>query len=583
MTTILSNNRTLLEGDVNSGRGQFGLGAVIPLTADANLWDFDRYVKYGFEPDALRTITLPTIGLLDTEAQPGHHVLIYNYSTVNSLNVNTSGGLLQLVGPESSVVVIAGEVDPDWRIFSYYNANGNTNLQQAYENNLGVPLQLKRDLIPDRGPLAIYSNEAVFASNQVEELFTIDASPGSVYSGKFLAVRNVTNGFPNGTVFGPSISGFNSFGGPGHSITIGVNSLCSSTSRNSIAIGEGTSVSQSRGSVAVGFNCATVGSSFDGNVSIGYNINSNNDGFCFGSNIGSCNSAIIIGHNINPSPFLGNKLFGNGITCTSAGNTILSNNTNVVGANVIIASNTTTAASRNVLLTTSGSTSTGNTNFSVCYGISSDRGDRCFAFNTAGPGAGINGVGSINLLDTDPILSNPETMNISATNGLRLYSDETTNEVFIPAGNTRSPNFITGYRQAQNVIFNGGAGTVVFNLINNIPTGSINLKIRAVGISSRTASNANINSVSIENTYLITRTNPETALGSLPVGITEDIILLSSNSGQSAGGVGVASLSVSVIPNDSYFTLDANILPPDGFNPLVFNITYEYLSVDNKL
>lgn len=84
-TTTASTKELQLDGDINTGRGQFGQ---VVYTAPAGdivqmpMTDFDRfYNKYVLAPTLNINFTLATIGLTNTEVQPGYEMYILNNST----------------------------------------------------------------------------------------------------------------------------------------------------------------------------------------------------------------------------------------------------------------------------------------------------------------------------------------------------------------------------------------------------------------------------------------------------------------------------------------------------------------------
>lgn len=84
-TTTASTKELQLDGDINTGRGQFGQ---VVYTAPAGdivqmpMTNFDRfYNKYVLSPSLNINFTLATIGLTNTQVQPGYEMYILNNST----------------------------------------------------------------------------------------------------------------------------------------------------------------------------------------------------------------------------------------------------------------------------------------------------------------------------------------------------------------------------------------------------------------------------------------------------------------------------------------------------------------------
>lgn len=151
--TTLSNNRTIIDGDIDVGRGQLGFGWRGTASSVA-LWSLQRGANhYLIDPTANNTtITLPLVGTSSTQAQPGHWLTIANISGSGfNLVVNNSGGTtIATLTPNNSLKIIADSsaatswvVQYDTTIYttaatlqSAYNASGATT-QIVLSNTFG--------------------------------------------------------------------------------------------------------------------------------------------------------------------------------------------------------------------------------------------------------------------------------------------------------------------------------------------------------------------------------------------------------------------------------------------------------------
>lgn len=139
--TAISNT---LQGDFNSGRGQFGrtFNQDTPIAGGA-LWTVfpSRPNKYLINGGlANQTFTLPLIGTGSNEAQPGHNIWIKNIGTTNNLIIqNSAAAAVITLPPDGSVNLVAtnAPVANTWIRFADSTAivSGGT-LQTAYDASI---------------------------------------------------------------------------------------------------------------------------------------------------------------------------------------------------------------------------------------------------------------------------------------------------------------------------------------------------------------------------------------------------------------------------------------------------------------
>lgn len=137
--TAISNT---LQGDFNSGRGQFGRTYNQDVAvAGGALWTVfpsrpNRYLINGGVAD--QTFTLPLIGTGSTNAQPGHNLWIKNIGTTNSLIIqNSTAAAVITLPPAGSVNLVATDspVVNTWLRFAD-STSGTDTLQTAYNNSI---------------------------------------------------------------------------------------------------------------------------------------------------------------------------------------------------------------------------------------------------------------------------------------------------------------------------------------------------------------------------------------------------------------------------------------------------------------
>lgn len=101
-STIESNISHKLQGDLNSGRGQFGqtveLTTGTDITHTPGVTFADYYHNYCINATANINFNLATIGVLASEVQQGHSIKIYNKGT-NTISVRDGGALVISITP----------------------------------------------------------------------------------------------------------------------------------------------------------------------------------------------------------------------------------------------------------------------------------------------------------------------------------------------------------------------------------------------------------------------------------------------------------------------------------------------------
>lgn len=135
--TSLSNNRITVDGDIDSGRGQLGLGWS-GSTISTSLWSLYRGANhYIVDPTSASTIiTLPAVGTASSQAQSGHWLTIANVSsTTNNIVINNnSATTITTITPGNSAKIIANSSTVNNWVIQYNTSNyTSTTLQQAYD------------------------------------------------------------------------------------------------------------------------------------------------------------------------------------------------------------------------------------------------------------------------------------------------------------------------------------------------------------------------------------------------------------------------------------------------------------------
>lgn len=247
--TTLSYNRTTIDGDLDVGRGQLGIGWS-GSTASASLWSLRRGANhYVIDPLSLSTtVTLPAVGTGSTQAQPGHWLTIANISGSNSIVVNNSSSVtISTVTPGNSVMIIAdSNVASNW--IQQYNTSGygSSTLQSAYDASGTSNPQIL--LSNANGSVKIDD-----ASTPLGPLFELRNNAGS-YS--YLTVGNTPSGAqnPSVTMIGSTTSAANTVAMIGSTVSgSGSVGMASSNvgSANTLAFGTITTTSGASGSVAL--------------------------------------------------------------------------------------------------------------------------------------------------------------------------------------------------------------------------------------------------------------------------------------------------------------------------------------------
>ena len=132
----------LLNGDINSGRGQLGYTVTDTTFTTAALWSLTGTVygnRYLLDTAAggNQTVTLPTIGTGNTEAQVGYEVTIKNTGAVDNIVVeNDVAATVATLNPDSVVRLVAAVAPSTWEILADNTSATGDNLQDVYDRSI---------------------------------------------------------------------------------------------------------------------------------------------------------------------------------------------------------------------------------------------------------------------------------------------------------------------------------------------------------------------------------------------------------------------------------------------------------------
>jgi len=204
--TTLSNSRFTIAGDIDTGRGQLGIGWA-GTAVTGTLWGLRSGGNhYAINCASNITITLPDVGTGSTQAQPGYWATIINTSSTNSITVNNFGATLINTLPAGKsamyIAVATSFAATNW-VLQYdtttYDSSGT--LQQAYNASGTANPQIL--LNTTFGAVKIQDNSTPIGAT----LFNVLNSTGN----PIFRVGNTT--FPNSvSVFSGSVGASNSFG-----------------------------------------------------------------------------------------------------------------------------------------------------------------------------------------------------------------------------------------------------------------------------------------------------------------------------------------------------------------------------------
>jgi hypothetical protein len=180
-SNALSNSRFIVE-ELITTRGQLGQGYSSTFAANITLWtDVPQANKYMLSPTvAALSVTLPTVGQATAEAQPGHHIYIYNYSTTNAFTILDNNAAPFLLSPESGALYVADTaIAPgNWHeILNSSSYNTATSLQQAYNRSVLLGDDPKILIDSTKSPVTI--RDSIFAPG-APVIFQIQDHTGAV-------------------------------------------------------------------------------------------------------------------------------------------------------------------------------------------------------------------------------------------------------------------------------------------------------------------------------------------------------------------------------------------------------------------
>jgi hypothetical protein len=223
--TTLSNSRMVLNGDIDTGRGQLGMGWAGTAVTGA-LWSLRSGGNhYSIASASAIIITLPDVGTGSTQAQPGYWVTIINTNVTDTITVNNFAGttINTLTGGNSAmyIAVDTAFAASNWVI--QYDTSGYssvTNLQQAY-NASGISTVTPQIVLNALSTLKIQDNATPIAL----PLFTVSDNAGA----NIFRISNSTN-TNNAAFFGGTSTGL-------RSLAVGTGTA---SAANTVVFGTGT-------------------------------------------------------------------------------------------------------------------------------------------------------------------------------------------------------------------------------------------------------------------------------------------------------------------------------------------------------
>lgn len=224
--TTLSNNRTIINGDIDTGRGQLGIGWAGTATAGP-LWSLRSGANhYAMTSATTITLVLPDVGTGATQAQPGYWFTVRNTGT-NTITFNNFAGatINALAGGVSAmyIAVATSFASSNWVVqYDTTTYGAATTLQQAYNASGTATPQIT--LSSTNGAVKIQDAATPIGA----ALFSISDSVAA----NIFRIGNSTNS-TNAGFFGGTSTGLRSF-------AVGTGSA---TGANSVLFGSGTASS----------------------------------------------------------------------------------------------------------------------------------------------------------------------------------------------------------------------------------------------------------------------------------------------------------------------------------------------------
>lgn len=230
--TTFSNSRFTISGDVDTGRGQLGIGWSGVATTSA-LWSLRPGANhYLISSAAPITITLPDVGTGSTQAQPGYWVTIANVNATDAITINNfaASTLATLTGGKGIMLVATTTVAANWVIqYDTTSYGGGTSLQQAY-NSSGIA-NPQITLSSTNGALKVYD-----AATPIASLLNIANNAGTT---NYLRVFNSVTGTqtPAVILFGGAIT---ATGAANNLFIVGSGSISGVATSGSVVFGSGS-------------------------------------------------------------------------------------------------------------------------------------------------------------------------------------------------------------------------------------------------------------------------------------------------------------------------------------------------------
>lgn len=221
--TTFSNSRLLVAGDVDTGRGQLGIGWAGTATT-GTLWSLRSGGNhYSMTSASSITITLPDVGTGSSQAQPGYWATIVNTGsnliTVQNFAAVTINTLA--AGKSAMYIAVATAFAASNWVLQYDTSNYNaaTTLQQAYNTSGTAYPQIL--LSSTNGAVKIQDNST-----------PIDAPLFNVLTSAAASIFRIGNStFPNSAAF---------FGGNNNAIRTFVVGTGTASSADAVVFGSGT-------------------------------------------------------------------------------------------------------------------------------------------------------------------------------------------------------------------------------------------------------------------------------------------------------------------------------------------------------
>jgi hypothetical protein len=144
--TTYSGSSLIVKGDIDTGRGQLGMGWSGVATT-GTLWGLRLGANhYNVEVAAPVTLALPAVGISDIEAQPGYWTTIANVNGVSDITITDSlATTLTTITPGNSAMFVAdNNLANSWNVqynTSNYSGGGGT-LQDAYDGSASTNPQI---------------------------------------------------------------------------------------------------------------------------------------------------------------------------------------------------------------------------------------------------------------------------------------------------------------------------------------------------------------------------------------------------------------------------------------------------------